>query len=77
MKAFLWKDLEKMSSNYHSGGSILIEAPTLERARELAVYKDYDNVENPIKGVDKEPNAVFESSGETEKVWAFPDAGCC
>ncbi len=70
MKAFLWHDIERVSSNYHPGGSVLIEAMSIEMARELAL-KSY------IKGAEKEPDATFVSSSEVEKIWVFPDAGCC
>lgn len=80
MKAFLWHGIAKVSSNYHEHGSVLIEAETIEMARELAVLKDWFDDEAPIQkmvGVDREPDAIFESNSTKENVWVFPDAGCC
>lgn len=71
MKAFLWYEIGVVSDRYHSGGSVLIEAETLERAREIAL-----NGETKMK-VEKEPDAIFDSTSKTEKLWVFPDAGCC
>lgn len=80
MKAFLWHSISKVSSNYHEHGSVLIEAETVERAREIAVFQDYLDDESPLikmVGVDSDPSAIFESTSTQEKVWVFPDAGCC
>lgn len=70
MKAFLWYGLDKVSNCFHEEGSVLIEAETIERAREMAN-------ESCIRDVSKEPNAIFESNSKKEKMWIFPDAGCC
>lgn len=67
MKAFLWYNIDKVSNNYHEDWSVLIEADSIERARELAVN---------MRGVEKEPDAIFTSENKAEKVWIFPNAGC-
>lgn len=73
MKAYLWHGIESVSDNYHERGSVLIEASSIERARELAVIPEFV----PMKGVEREPDRIFESDSTEEKVWVFPDAGCC
>lgn len=79
MKAFLWHNINKVSDNYHANGSVLIEAETVERARELAVFRaGYgDQKTTEQMDVDRDPDAVFDSPSTTEHVWVFPDAGCC
>ena len=78
MKAFLWKGIEEVSDNYHTDGSVLIEAETLERARELARIKGWrEEDKGPMVGIDAEPDLILDSPSKEEKVWVFPDAGCC
>lgn len=81
MKAFLWHDIDKVSSNYHERGSVLIEAETIERARELAMVSGSsgwpEKEAGPMEDITREPDAIFESNSNEEKVWVFPDAGCC
>lgn len=80
MKAFLWKDIKEVSDNYHTNGSVLIEAETLERAREIAIFNAATPM-NPefvkMKGVEKDPDLILTSESRLEKVWVFPNAGCC
>lgn len=79
MKAFLWCEVDRVSTSYHENGSVLIEAETIERAREIAFMQNYsgDILEEKISPIDRDPDAVFESRSTKEKVWVFPDAGCC
>lgn len=76
MKAFLWDGLEEVSDNYHPHGSVLIEAESLERAREIAVFNKGGNIIK-MNGIEAEPDAIFDSTSLVEKVWVFPNAGCC
>ncbi len=79
MKAYLWHDIDKVSENYHERGSVLIQAESLERARELSkcCTDKYREGSYSMIGTDAEPDAVFECDSTEEKVWVFPDAGCC
>lgn len=85
MKAFLWKQISEVTTRYHPEGGVLIQAPTLERAREIALKEDWDarhvDEDDPVsqrmQGIDAEPDAIFDSDSTEEKVWIFPDAGCC
>jgi flagellar motor switch protein FliG len=69
MKTFIWKELDNVSSNYHSGGGLVVIAETLKKAKEIAEEDVY------IK-IDKKPDYQYEG-GIKEKVFVFPDAGCC
>lgn len=71
MKAFLWHIIEHVSAEYHHEGSVLIVASSLERAREIG------RMENEKMELAKLPDAEFESFSDEEKVWVFPNAGCC
>lgn len=76
MKAFLWHQAEKVSENYHDNGSVLIEADSLERAKELAVIDGWNDKKIKMK-LGGEPDLELDSPSDKEKVWVFPDAGCC
>ena len=76
MKVFIWKNIKKLTDNYHSDGGLVIVAETLQRAIELAEARgvefskgDYDELT---------PSNVYNTDDSAEeKVFIFPDAGCC
>jgi hypothetical protein len=70
MKVFIWY-VDKCSDNYHSDGGVIVFANTEERAREIANDKDGCEIRD-----DEMPEDVREASGE-ERVFIFPNAGCC
>lgn len=72
MKAFLWGGIAQVSDSYHAGGSVLVEAETIEQARKLC--KRHNPEINDVSG---EPDLILESHSTVEAVWTFPDAGCC
>ena len=81
MKIFIWDDVADLTINYHSGGGVAVIAPSLERARELLPSpRDHDAKVETFKRCeahDKEPTAVYEIQADAERVFVFPDAGCC
>ena len=67
MRMFVWEYLEGITHNYHDGGGVVAIAKDLERAQQL--------VGKPAKGKAADYST---SVGTTkEKVFIFPDAGCC
>jgi hypothetical protein len=85
MKAFLWLGLDRVSDRFHSGGSILVVAENIERAREISFFETSTfNIENDLYEEKKikidtpeKPDAIFESDLTEEKIWIFINAGCC
>lgn len=78
MKVFLWEGVRRCSTSYHSGGSVLIRASDLSRARELGIFKDeIDETIFKMSGLEEQPDAIFDSESNEETVWIFPNAGCC
>jgi hypothetical protein len=85
MKAFLWHNIDVVSNCFHSDGSVLIVAETVERARELGVLTEsdynFETKETTTKTIkmtiDRDPDAVFNANELEEKVFVFPNAGCC
>ena len=72
MKIFIWKRVGQCSYNYHTEGGVTVIAETEERARELANELEYcDILPEEI------PDLVANVDYMNEKVFIFPDAGCC
>lgn len=68
MQLFIWEDLENLTDRYHPEGGCVVIADNIERALEL-LPKDCDaKRKNP---------SVFNVQTTEEKVFIFPDAGCC
>ena len=80
MKVFVWQKIENCTEHYHSEGGVVVFAETEERARWLA---NQDRIENgwTEQGcrIDptEMPDYVAECPGADEKVFVFPNAGCC
>ncbi len=81
MTMFLWRYLPCVSTNWHSGGGLVVFARDEARARELANehikarFGEYDGEYEPIPD-DAKADDVRSCEG-AEAVWTFPDAGCC
>jgi hypothetical protein len=70
MKMFIWEYVSELTVSYHDGGGVVVVASTLERARELLPPN--------CSAVKEDPGAVYVLAGPVEeRVYAFPDAGCC
>ena len=75
MRMFVWEYVNRITCNWHDGGGVLVIAGDLDRARELlltqgGVYDDSD-----VLTLDPDFSASVET--QDEKVFIFPDAGCC
>lgn len=71
MILFIWQDAQSITDNWHSGGSVVVIAPDEARARELA---------NAVENCNIDESEMPEKVGNIEsgeRVWIFPDAGCC
>ena len=74
MFVFIWERLAHVSEYYHAEGGLAVIADSIERAKSLAA--DNGVVFNP----DIDTSVIaYELSNATvhEKVFIFPDAGCC
>ena len=72
MNVYVWDRISRVSNRYHGEGGVVVFAETEDRARELA---------NEIEGCEIEPTDVVTDvrsvRGGVERVYIFPDAGCC
>lgn len=67
---FVWSDVANCSNSYHSGGGVVVIASDQKRAIELAA------MEGAFIADDELPE-VYIVESVVEKVYIFPDAGCC
>lgn len=72
MKVFIWERVEQCADNYHPEGGVVVIAETEERARELANMQHGCNIEK-----NEAVSYVVGTYSKKEKVFIFPDAGCC
>ena len=81
--AYIYEDPTfSVSSNYHSGGSVLLitdDDPNAALAR-LLPYREqsWGGPWGVREGEEFEPTASYElANPEPERLFVFPDAGCC
>lgn len=85
MRAFIWDGTAPVSLNYHTHGSLLIVAETVEDARkawidnwasrEVGRYDEVEPHEWP-EATANEPDHSWPVEADPI-ILAFPDAGCC
>ncbi len=75
MRMFVWEDECGVSDRYHDTGGVLVIANDLNRTREL--LKNEDGVSKDSTVFTKEPDFSTSVGTTKEKVFIFPDAGCC
>ena len=71
---FVWKSVSGLTSNYHDGGGAVVIAGDREVARELLRA---NGVSPSSEVFTQEPDFTASVVEEEEKVFIFPDAGCC
>jgi hypothetical protein len=76
MKIFIWQRVKKCSAFYHPEGGVVVIAGCEQRAREISKNLDEYGDGCDIDPLEK-PTFVCECSAKEEKVFTFPDAGCC
>lgn len=70
-KVYIWNQVSAVSDNYHPEGGVVIIAPSLDRARKLG--------EETFAGmkINTKPSFSVPCSATEEKIYVFPNAGCC
>ena len=73
MNIYVWHQIDKCTSSYHSEGGVVAIAESEERARELA------KVEGAYIELHESPDMEhkLEDDHTAESVYLFPNAGCC
>lgn len=82
MKIFILENVEELTSNYHTNGAMAIIAQDIERAKILSRtngYKSYfdGTCVTEVSEDEWSKALVYECDATEEKVFIFPDAGCC
>ena len=71
MKIFIWENINKLTDNWHSEGGLVVIAQSLLRAKKLAQEKGV------IFGKKNDKLISYQIIAKEEKVFIFPNAGCC
>lgn len=74
MKIFIWENVTGLTHSYHDGGGTIVFAESLEKARDLLKAK---GVSNTSEAFSTEPDYETLAPHSEERVFIFPDAGCC
>lgn len=74
MKVFIWDYVGKLTENYHPEGGLVVIADNEQDARIIAM-------EQGVVFSDDEKPEVYklddEHLGSKDKIFIFPNAGCC
>jgi hypothetical protein len=73
MNIFIWERVDNMSYDYHSNGGLVVIARDLDRAREMIKEK----IRPDCEALEKQPDFVSYVQETEEKIFDFPDSGCC
>ncbi len=71
---FVWDSVGGLTNNYHDGGGTVVIADNLEVARQLLVK---NGVAEASDVHTQAPNYTASVVSDEDKVFIFPDAGCC
>lgn len=71
---FVWENVDGLTNNYHDGGGTVVIADNLEVARKLLVE---NGVSEGSEVLTESPNYTTSVVSDEDKVFIFPDAGCC
>lgn len=77
MKIFIFQYLDGLTDNYHHGGGAVVIAESLERARELLNDAAPDDDDERTGYHTVMPDSFYDVAAMEEKVFIFPDSGCC
>lgn len=79
MQLYIWENVsEFLTDSYHDGGGLAIVAENLPRARELFLAKATSPDKRKCEVLSRDPDELYNVDAEAkEKVFIFPDAGCC
>ncbi len=74
MNAYIFENVEQLTSNYHSGGGLIIFARDIDHATELT----RSDSSISISDVEWSEAKVFKMADDVQpQIFKFPDAGCC
>ncbi|WP_067201191.1 hypothetical protein [Microbacterium sp. XT11] len=84
MKLYVFEYVAPVTRNYHDGGGLVIitDRDPLEAWRGSELYVDprkhYGKADWAEADIDlSSPDAVYDVDADEERVFVFPDSGCC
>ena len=72
-KMFVWENVDGLTGNYHDGGGTVVIADNLDAARKLLEKQTGKG----CSAMKDEPDYSASVGSDEDKVFIFPDAGCC
>lgn len=72
---FVWENVSGLTTSYHDGGGTVVIAESLDAARDL--LKSDGVVSSGSEVFTQEPDYTASVVSEEDRVFIFPDAGCC
>lgn len=74
---FIWDEVDNLTHNWHDDGGLVVVAVDLAKARELIV--DNGRIPASCTALTDPPDHTYPLKRGTyqDKVFVFPDAGCC
>ncbi len=73
---YVWESVgQDLTNNYHCGGGTVVIAASLEAAR--AALRETPGVQPKCEVFTVEPSFMAPVKSNEDKVFIFPDAGCC
>lgn len=73
-KMFVWENVSDLTCNYHDGGGVVVIADNMEVARELL---EKHGARKGCEAFTGNPDYSASVEADEDKVFIFPDAGCC
>lgn len=82
MILFIWQRMEKVTNAYHDEAGVAVVALDQNRARAMIEkYRDdhfrKDWSDAGVSAEIKEPDATYPVVATEERIFVFPDNGCC
>lgn len=72
---YVWESVNELTNNYHDGGGLVIISNDLESAREL--LKQSISLKSKCEALKVDPDYVTSVTAEKDKIFIFPNEGCC
>lgn len=69
-RIFIWERVGELTDNYHDSGGVAIIAADLAAARRLLPRSECEAHTKP-------PTFESEIASDEDRIFEFPDAGCC
>lgn len=80
MKIFIWERVDMVTDSYHHEGGVAIIAKDINRAIETGLEnfpKEHLERSGKLENIKTARYEEYSIKSDEEKIFIFPDAGCC